>query len=105
MSEPELSPEQLIEQIKQLRVADLVLSTVTTLAQIAYAKLEESSKDLEQAQLAIDSIQVLLPKLEGHDPGRALARSRADGHEPPARVREGCDELRLPSSRLPRPSL
>ena len=68
MSEPELSPEQLIEQIKKLRVADLVLSTVTTLAQIAYAKLEESSKDLDQAQLAIDSMQVLLPKLEGHIP-------------------------------------
>jgi hypothetical protein len=68
VSEPELSPEQLIEEIKKLRVADLVLSTVTTLAQIAYAKLEESSKDLEEAQLAIDSIQVLLPKLEGQIP-------------------------------------
>ena len=68
MSEPELTPEQLIEQIKQLRVADLILSTVTTLAQLAYAKLEESSRDLEQAQLAIDSIQVLLPKLEGNVP-------------------------------------
>jgi hypothetical protein len=68
VSEPELTAEQLIEQIKQLRVADLILSTVTTLAQIAYAKLEESSRDLDQARLAIDSIQVLLPKLEGHVP-------------------------------------
>ena len=64
MSEPELSPEQLIEQIKQLRVADLVLSTVTTLAQIAYAKLEESSKDLEQAQLRrADCPSSRLPRL------------------------------------------
>jgi hypothetical protein len=68
VSEPELSPEQLIEQIKQLRVDDLIVSTVMTLAQLAYAKLEESSRDLEQAQLAIDSIQALLPKLEGHIP-------------------------------------
>jgi hypothetical protein len=68
VSEPELTAEQLIEQIKQLRVADLILSTVTTLGQIAYAKLEESSRDLDQARLAIDSIQVLLPKLEGHVP-------------------------------------
>jgi hypothetical protein len=66
--EPELTPEQLIEQIKQLRVTDLIVSTVTTLGQLAYAKLEESSRDLDQAQLAIDSIQVLLPKLEGHVP-------------------------------------
>jgi hypothetical protein len=66
--EPELTPEQLIDEIKKLRVSDLLLSTITTLAQLAYAKLEESSRDLEQAQLAIDSIQVLLPKLEGNVP-------------------------------------
>jgi Domain of unknown function (DUF1844) len=41
---------------------------VTTLAQLAQAKLQESSRDLQQAQLAIDSIQALLPKLEGHIP-------------------------------------
>jgi hypothetical protein len=68
VSEPELSPEQLIDEIKKLRVADLILSTVTTLGQLAFAKLEESSRDLEQARLAIDSIQVLLPKLEGQIP-------------------------------------
>jgi Domain of unknown function (DUF1844) len=66
--EPELTPEQLIDEIKKLRVSDLLLSTITTLAQLAFAKLEESSRDLEQARLAIDSIQVLLPKLEEHVP-------------------------------------
>jgi hypothetical protein len=66
--EPELTPEQLIDEIKKLRVSDLLLSTITTLAQLAYAKLEESSRELEQARLAIDSIQVLLPKLEEHVP-------------------------------------
>ena len=66
--EPELTSEQLIDELKKLKVSDLLVSTITTLAQLAYAKLEESSRDLEQAQLAIDSIQVLLPKLEGHVP-------------------------------------
>ena len=66
--EPELTAEQLVEEIRKLRVADLVLSTVTTLAQLAYAKLEESSRDLEQARLAVDTVQVLLPKLEGQVP-------------------------------------
>jgi hypothetical protein len=66
--EPELTAAQLVEEIKKLRVSDLVLSTVTTLAQLAYAKLEESSRDLEQARLAIDTVQVLLPTLEGHVP-------------------------------------
>jgi Domain of unknown function (DUF1844) len=72
VSEPELTPEQLIEQIKQLKVADLVLSTVTTLAQLGYAKLEDQSRDLDQARLAIDTIGVLLPKLEGQIPPEIL---------------------------------
>lgn len=49
-------------------MSDLVLSTLTTLAQLAHAKLEGPSRDLEQARLAIDTIDVLLPKLEGHVP-------------------------------------
>jgi hypothetical protein len=78
VSEPELelTPEQLAEEIKKLRVADLVLSTVTTLAQLAYAKLGEASRDLEEARLAIDTIQALLPKLDGHVPAE-LSRDLA----------------------------
>jgi hypothetical protein len=79
VSEPELTPEQLIEQIKQLKVADLVLSTVTTLAQLGYAKLEEQSRDLDQARLAIDTIGVLLPTLEGHIPAE-LSRDLGSMH-------------------------
>lgn len=51
-----------------MKVADLLVSTVTTLAQLAYAKLEPSSRDLEQARLAIESLRVLVPLLEGHVP-------------------------------------
>ena len=49
-------------------MSDLVLSTVTTLAQLGYAKLEESSRDLDQARLAIDALTALVPVLEGHVP-------------------------------------
>lgn len=66
MSEPELTPEQLVEQIKRLQVSDLVVSTVTTLAQLGYAKLEEGTRDLDQARLAIESLRALVPVLEGH---------------------------------------
>ena len=66
MSEPELTPEQIVEQIKRIDVSDLVVSTVTTLAQLGYAKLEEGTRDLEQARLAIDSLRALVPQLEGH---------------------------------------
>jgi hypothetical protein len=70
VSEPEseLTPEQLLDEIKRLKVSDLLLSTVTTLAQLGFAKLEESSRDLEQARLAIDTLQAIVPRLEGHVP-------------------------------------
>ena len=68
MSEPELSPEQLLDEIRKLKVSDLLVSTITTLAQLAYAKLEEDSRDLEQARLAIDAVAGLLPLIEGQVP-------------------------------------
>ena len=69
MSEPEeLTPEQLIEQIKQLKASDILLSTVTTLAQLAYAKLDETNRDPEQARVAIDAIAALLPLIRPHIP-------------------------------------
>jgi hypothetical protein len=57
------TPEQLAEQIRQLRIQDILVSTVTTLGQLAYVKLE--AKELDQAKLAIDAIAALLPTLEG----------------------------------------
>jgi dihydroxyacetone kinase DhaKLM complex PTS-EIIA-like component DhaM len=65
VSEPELTPEQLLEAIKQMKVSDLIVSTVTTLAQLGYAKLDESARDLDQARLAIESLRALVPLLEG----------------------------------------
>lgn len=64
MAEHELSAEQLAEQIRRLKVSDLVLSTCSTLAQLGYAKLESPSRDLEQAQLAIEALRALGPVLE-----------------------------------------
>ena len=66
MSEPEFSPEEVLEQIKKLKISDLVVSTVTTLGQLAYAKLEPDSRDLDEARLAIESLRALVPLLEGH---------------------------------------
>ncbi len=63
MAEDLPTPEQLAEQIRQLRIQDILVSTVTTLGQLAYVKLE--AKELDQAKLAIDAIAALLPTLEG----------------------------------------
>src|SRR3954464_7458987 len=60
----EITPEQLAEELRKLRIQDLVLSTVTTLVQLTYAKLQAG--DLDESRLAIDAIAaLLLPTLEG----------------------------------------
>jgi hypothetical protein len=59
-----VSAEQLAEQIRALKVHDLLISTVATLGQLAYVKVE--AKELDQARLAIDALGALTPLLEGH---------------------------------------
>jgi hypothetical protein len=63
------TPEQIAEQIRKLKVSDLLLAETSTLAQIAYAKLGEL--DLEQARLAIDALRALVPVLGGAIPEQA----------------------------------
>ena len=70
MSEP--TPEDLLEAVRKMRVADLLLSTAATLAQLGFAKLEESTRDLEQARLAIDGLNAILESLEGSVPDEML---------------------------------
>jgi hypothetical protein len=73
VAEPEEpTPEQLLEAVRSMKVADLMLSTVATLAQLGYAKLDESTRDLEQARLAIEGIKALLGTLEGAVPEDVL---------------------------------
>lgn len=61
----EIPPEELLEAIRKMKVSDLLLSTISTTAQLGYAKLEPESRDLEQARLAIESMKALLPVMEG----------------------------------------
>lgn len=64
MGEAELTPEQLIEQFRQMKVSDLLMSTLFTLSQLAYGKLEPSARDLDQARIAIDAMRALMPVVE-----------------------------------------
>jgi hypothetical protein len=68
----EPTPEQLIDAVKQMKVSDLLLSTAATLAQLGFAKLDESTRDLEQARLAIEGMKALLDSLEGAVPEEIL---------------------------------
>lgn len=77
MSERELTPEQVIDEIKKMKVSDLLLSTITTLAQLGYAKLEEGTQDLVQARIAIDAMSTLLPLIEDHVPAEIVRDLRS----------------------------
>jgi hypothetical protein len=68
----EITPEQLAEAIRRMKVSDVLLSTLSTVAQLAYAKLEPSSRDLEQARLAIEALRALVPVLDGAVPEEAI---------------------------------
>jgi hypothetical protein len=68
----EPTPEQLLEAVRSMKVADLLLSTAATLAQLGFAKLDESTRDLDEARLAIEAMKALLGSLEGAVPEDVL---------------------------------
>lgn len=68
----EPTPEELLEAVRNMRVADLLLSTAATLAQLGFAKLDESTRDLEQVRLAIEGMKAVLGALEGAVPEEVL---------------------------------
>ncbi len=73
LSEPaQPTPDELLEAVRSMKVADLLLSTAATLAQLGFAKLDESTRDLEQARLAIEGMKALLGPLERAAPADVL---------------------------------
>jgi hypothetical protein len=68
----EPTPDEILEAVRNLKVADLLLSTAATLAQLGFAKLDESTRDLEQVRLAIEGMRAILGALEGAVPDEAL---------------------------------
>jgi predicted nucleic acid-binding protein len=57
--------QQLEEELKKLKVADLLVQTLYTVSSLGYRKLSEEDRDLDQARLAIEALRALLPLLEG----------------------------------------
>jgi predicted nucleic acid-binding protein len=63
------SDEQLVQQqeeeLKRLKVSDLLVQTLYTVSSLGYRRLSEEGRDLDQARLAIEALRALLPVLEG----------------------------------------
>lgn len=74
MSEPtdEQLLQQLEEELKKLRVSDLLVQTLYTLSSLGYRKLSEEDLDLPEARLAIEALRALLPVLEGSAPDQLV---------------------------------
>jgi hypothetical protein len=68
LSDEEQLAQQLAEELRRLRVEDVVIQTLITISSIGYRRLgltedTKDDRDLEQARLAIDTIVGLTPIL------------------------------------------
>jgi hypothetical protein len=71
---PEVDLQALQEQLASFDVDQFIVSAASTIASLAYAKLEQP--DLPQARKAIDALAALVPHVHGElaaDLGGALA--------------------------------
>jgi predicted nucleic acid-binding protein len=57
--------KQLEEELKTLKVSDLLVQTLYTVSSLGYRRLSEQDRDLEQARLAIEALRTLVPVLDG----------------------------------------
>jgi hypothetical protein len=75
-STAEPSEEELLQQVEQelrkLKVSDLLVQTLYTVSSLAYRKLSGEDRDLDQAKLAIEALRALVPVLEGAIPEDAI---------------------------------
>jgi hypothetical protein len=60
--------EQLQEELKKLKISDVLLQTVFTVSSLGYRSLGEEDRDLGQARLAIEALKALVPVLKGTVP-------------------------------------
>jgi hypothetical protein len=54
---------QVEQQLRDLKVADVLLQTLYTVSSLGWHKLSSTDRDLEQAKLSIEALRALLPVL------------------------------------------
>ncbi len=57
--------KQLEEELKTLKVSDVLVQTLYTVSSLGYRRLSEPDRDLDQARLAIEALRALLPVVDG----------------------------------------
>ena len=69
--------EELAEQLRQLKVEDVLINTLITVSSIGYRRLgltedTREDRDLGQTQLAVETMRALTPVLEGFVPSELV---------------------------------
>jgi hypothetical protein len=68
VADEEITEQELLDALRQLQVSDLLVQTLSTVSSLAYHRLAEEHRDLEQARLAIEALRALVPVLAGAVP-------------------------------------
>ena len=68
MADDEITEQELVDALRQLQVADLLVQTLSTVSSLAYHRLADEHRDLEQARLAIEALRAFVPVLAGAVP-------------------------------------
>ena len=72
MADERVGEKELLEALAQLQVSDLLVQTLSTVSSLAYHRLSEEHRDLEQVRLAIEALRALLPVLSAALPPELL---------------------------------
>ena len=65
MADEPVTEADLLDALRQLQVADLLVQTLSTVSSLAFHRLAEEHRDLEQVRLAIETLRALVPVLTG----------------------------------------
>ena len=77
------------EEMKKIRVEDVLVQTAVTLVNLAGRKLSEEERDLEQAKLGIEGARAIVPLLPD---------------EPASAVRDAISQLQMMFARAAKPA-
>lgn len=73
MAENEVTEQELVDALRRLKVSDLLVQTLSTVSSLAFHRLAEEHRDLEQARLAIE-LRALEPVLRDGGVDDAIVR-------------------------------
>jgi hypothetical protein len=62
-SQAEPTAEQVVEELRKVKVGEMLVHTSSMFASLAYGKLAPDTRDLDDARLAIEVLRALVPLL------------------------------------------